>query len=65
MRSISSTADLYSSKVGVLPKIADRTTTGVEASKDSPFLFSESSTTLPLNNLVDVASTVSPLAAFS
>ena len=41
------TALLYSSIVGVLPSIADNTTTGVDASKDSPFLRSESATTLP------------------
>ena len=35
----------YSCIVGVLPKIADKTTTGVEANKDS--LRSESATTRP------------------
>ena len=59
------TAILYSSSVGILPSMADRTTTGVEASNDYPFLRSESFTTLPLNNLVDVDITVSPLSAFS
>ena len=58
-------AFLYSSIVGILPKIVDNTTTGVEDRRDSPFFSSESSTTLPLNNLVDVAITVSPLSAFS
>ena len=45
--------------------MAERTTTGVEAKSDSPFFFSESATTRPLNNLVDVYKTVSPFAAFS
>ena len=31
------TAILYSSSVGILPSMADRTTTGVDASNDSPF----------------------------
>jgi hypothetical protein len=33
------TAALYSSIVGVLPKIVDNTTTGVDESNDSPFTF--------------------------
>ena len=65
VRFIPSTAVLYSSIVGVLPRIADSTTTGVEASKDSPFFSGVSSTTLPLKSRVDVARTVSPFAAFS
>jgi len=56
---------VYSSSDGVLPSIADKTTTGVEASKDSPFFSLESSTTRPLKSLVEVAKTVSPLDAFS
>ena len=55
---------MYSSILGTLPKIVDNTTTGVDDSKDSPFFSSESSTTLPLNNLVDVAITVAPLEAY-
>ena len=47
VRSIPSTAVLYSSIVGVLPNIAERTTTGVDARSDSPFFSDESSTTLP------------------
>ena len=62
---ISLIATLYSSILGVLPRIADKTTTGVELSKDSPFFHSESYTTLPLNNLVYVDITVSPFSAFS
>ena len=62
---IPSTASIYSSIFGVLPRTAERTTTGVEESKDSPFFLLESSTTLPWKSLVDVAITVSPLAAFS
>src|SRR5690606_597907 len=62
---IPSTADLYSSMLGILPKIADNTTTGVEANKDSPFLLSLSSTTRPWNKRVEVDITVSPLRAFS
>jgi hypothetical protein len=65
VRSMPSTAALYSSSVGVRPRMADSTTTGVEASSDSPFLSSESSTTRPWNRRVEVASTVSPLPAFS
>ncbi len=65
VRSIPSTAILYSSIVGVIPNIAERTTTGVDANNDYPFFSSVSSTTLPLNNLVEVAKTVSPFAAFS
>ena len=65
VRSIPSTAVLYSSIVGVLPNIAERTTTGADARSDSPFFSDGSYTTLPCNNLVDVASTVSTLAAFS
>ena len=34
---IPSTAVLYSSILGIRPKIADNTTTGVEANRDSPF----------------------------
>ena len=49
--------------MGTLPKTVDRTTTGVEDNRDSPFFSLESSTTLPLNSLVDVAITVSPFAA--
>ena len=49
----------------VFARIVDSTTTGVEERSDSPFFAPESSTTLPLNNLVDVAITVSPLEAFS
>ncbi|MNY25119.1 hypothetical protein D3C86_1588800 [compost metagenome] len=45
--------------------IAESTTTGVEANKDSPFLRSESSTTLPWKSRVEVAKTVSPFSAFS
>src|SRR5690606_4855702 len=59
------TADLYSSMVGVLPKMAERTTTGVDANNDSPFLRSESLTTRPWNRRVEVAITVSPCSAFS
>ena len=62
---IPSTASIYSSIFGVLPRTAERTTTGVEESKDSPFFLLESSTTLPWKSRVDVAITVSPLAAFS
>ena len=51
--------------VGVLPKMVESTTTGVDESKDSPFLPSESSTTLPWKRRVEVAITVSPLDAFS
>jgi hypothetical protein len=51
---------LYSSILGILPMIAERTTTGVEANRDSPFLRSESSTTLPWKRRVEVAKTVSP-----
>src|SRR5690606_41597880 len=51
--------------VGILPKIADKTTTGVDANKDSPFLRSESSTTRPWKRRVEVAITVSPFSAFS
>ena len=47
------------------PKIAESTTTGVEANKDSPFLPSRSSTTRPWNKRVEVAITVSPFSAFS
>ena len=43
------TAALYSSIVGVLPNTVERTTTGVDASKDSPFFSPESFTTLPWN----------------
>ena len=57
-------ASVYSFKLGVLPKIADNTTTGVDARRDSPFFLFESATTLPLNNLVAVAKTVSPFSAF-
>ena len=42
-----STAFSYSSKDGILPRIAERTTTGVEANNDSPFFRSESATTRP------------------
>ena len=56
---------LYSSIVGVRPSIADKTTIGVEANKDSPFFSDESSTTRPLKRRVDVANTVSPFDAFS
>ena len=57
-------ADLYSSKFGILPRIEDSTTTGVELSNDSPFFpYLESLTTLPLNNLVDV-DIVSPFCLF-
>ena len=62
---IPSTASIYSSIFGILPRTAERTTTGVEESKDSPFFLFESSTTLPWKSLVDVAITVSPFAAFS
>ncbi len=62
---IPSTAVLYSSILGIRPKIADNTTTGVEANRDSPFLRSESSTTLPWKRRVEVAKTVSPFSAFS
>ena len=55
----------YSSIVGVLPRIAERTTTGVDASSDSPFFRSESATTRPLKRRVEVAITVSPFSAFS
>ena len=65
VRFIPSTAVVYSSSDGVLPSIADKTTTGVEASNDSPYFSLESSTTLPLKSLVEVAKTVSPLDAFS
>ena len=58
---IPSTAVLYSSIVGVLPRTADNTTTG--ASKDSPFSLDILDTLLKYR--VDVASTVSPFAAFS
>ena len=44
---------------------AEAILTGVEASKDSPFLSVESATTRPWNRRVEVAITVSPLAAFS
>ena len=57
VRFIVFTADLYSAIVGVLPRIADRTTTGVDASNDSPFLSWESSTTRPWNRRVEVART--------
>ena len=60
-----STAATYSSMVGVRPRMVDNTTTGVEASKDSPFFSSLSATTRPWKRRVDVAITVSPLAAFS
>src|SRR5690606_41572726 len=59
---IPSTACLYSSIVGIRPKIADNTTTGVEANKDSPFLSALSSTTRPWNKRVEVAKTVSPFS---
>ena len=49
---------------GVLPNIADRTTTGVDARSDSPFFRLESATTRPLNNRVEVAITVSPFPLF-
>src|SRR5688500_12565722 len=62
---ILSTANLYSSILGIRSKIAERTTTGVDANNDSPFLPSLSSTTRPWNKRVEVAITVSPLAAFS
>ena len=44
-------------------EIADNTTAGVEANRDSPAFSGASSTTRPLNRRVDVARTVSPLAA--
>jgi hypothetical protein len=47
-----STAFLYSSRVGVRPKMLDKTTTGVEASNDSPFFSSVSSTTRTWNKRV-------------
>mgnify|MGYP001002728044 CR=1 FL=1 len=59
------TAFVYSSIVGVLPRIAASTTTGVEANNDSPFFRSESATTRPLKRRVEVAITVSPFAAIS
>ena len=59
------TAALYSSIVGVLPNIVERTTTGVDESNDSPFFPSVSPTTLPWKRRVEVAITVSPGAAFS
>ena len=65
VRSMPATAALYSSIVGVRPRTEERTTTGVEERRDSPFLRSESSTTRPWKRRVEVAMTVSPLAAFS
>ena len=58
VRSIPSTASLYSSMVGVRPRMADSTTTGVEASNDSPFFSSESSTTRPKGEHEETASRV-------
>ena len=51
--------------VGVLPKTVDKTTTGVDDNKDSPFFSPEYLTTLHWNNRVEVAITVSPASAFS
>src|SRR5690606_31437908 len=65
VRLIPSTAALYSSRVGKRPRIVDRTTIGVEPSRDSPFFSALSSTTRPWNRRVEVASTVSPGSAFS
>lgn len=65
VRSMPFTEAVYSSMLGVRPRMAERTTTGVEARRDSPFLRSESSTTRPWKRRVEVAMTVSPLAAFS
>ena len=49
MRLICLVADSYSDRLGILPKIAERTTTGVDARRDSPFFLSASATTRPLN----------------
>ena len=65
VRSIPSTAASYSSNLGVRPRSVDITTTGVEDNNDSPFFSFESFTTLPWNNRVEVAITVSPGSAFS
>jgi hypothetical protein len=45
VRLMPSTADLYSSMLGVRPRIVESTTTGVEANRDSPFLSVASATT--------------------
>ena len=65
VKSIPSTAILYSFIDGVLPSNAEMTTTGVEANNYSPFFFLESPTTRPLKRRVEVAITVSPSPAFS
>ena len=50
VKTIPSTAASYSSIVGVLPKIVDKTTTGVDDNKDSPF-FSPRESRMPQPSL--------------
>ena len=58
VKSMPSTADLYSSIVGKRPSMVDSTTSGVDPNSDSPFFSAVSATTRPWNRRVEVAITV-------